>query len=379
MSESHKELLQMAKVLEQLIARGAEPRIRGPLEHLKEAAEEVGKASSGSWLGYHANVYYAHLRTPPAGANFNPEWGLMGTVFVPEKSAGDWTEHDPDQVSNLIYERAGNPNIKEFRDFDKLAGSEFSKLKSNLFSIIEIETGNFESQFLTDQKEAASKLSLISEYQYLESWKPRQVSSRDSTAMHQGIRIPPHARILAQVLSIETTMATVGSLTEIARQVASHISRQYRQPVPRSPQASRVFIGHGHSHLWRELKDFLQDKLGLAADEFNREPAAGMPIAGRLLAMLDSATIAFLVMTGEDEQLDGALRARENVVHEAGLFQGRLGFERAIVLLEEGCQKFSNNAGLVHINFPKNNIRAAFHDVREVLEREGVLETGTDE
>ena len=60
-------------------------------------------------------------------------------------------------------------------------------------------------------------------------------------------------------------------------------------------------------------------------------------------------------------------------MHEAGLFQGHLGFRRAIVLLEEGCKKFSNNAGLVHINFYKNNIRATFQDVRGVLEREGLV------
>ena len=78
-------------------------------------------------------------------------------------------------------------------------------------------------------------------------------------------------------------------------------------------------------------------------------------------------------MTGEDEQPDGQMRARMNVVHEAGLFQGRLGFARAIVLLEEGCEEFSNIAGLGQIRFPRDNIRAAFEEIREVLEREGVL------
>jgi predicted nucleotide-binding protein len=38
-------------------------------------------------------------------------------------------------------------------------------------------------------------------------------------------------------------------------------------------------------------------------------------------------------MTAEDEQADGNHHARMNVIHEVGLFQGRLGFERAIVLL----------------------------------------------
>ena len=89
--------------------------------------------------------------------------------------------------------------------------------------------------------------------------------------------------------------------------------------------------------------------------------------------MLDTAGFAFLIMTGEDEQNDGQLRARENVVHEAGLFQGRLGFTSAIILLEEGCEEFSNIIGLGQIRFLKGNIKATFEGIREVLEREGIL------
>ena len=69
-------------------------------------------------------------------------------------------------------------------------------------------------------------------------------------------------------------------------------------------------------------------------DEFNRVPVAGVTNIARLSEMLDAAAIAFLVMTAEDEMADGALQARMNVIHEAGLFQGRLGFSRAVVMLE---------------------------------------------
>jgi predicted nucleotide-binding protein len=68
------------------------------------------------------------------------------------------------------------------------------------------------------------------------------------------------------------------------------------------------------------------------------------------------------------------MQARMNVVHEVGLFQGRLGFTRVIVMLEEGCEAFSNIEGLGQIRYPKGNIRAAFHDVQLVLEREGLVE-----
>jgi predicted nucleotide-binding protein len=90
--------------------------------------------------------------------------------------------------------------------------------------------------------------------------------------------------------------------------------------------------------------------------------------------MMDEAAIAFLIMTAEDEQADGKIHARMNVIHEVGLFQGRLGFEKAIVLLEEGCEEFSNISGLGQLRFPKDNISAIFEDIRRVLEREGLIE-----
>ena len=135
----------------------------------------------------------------------------------------------------------------------------------------------------------------------------------------------------------------------------------------------KVFVGHGHSQCWRDLQNFIVNRLKLPCDEFNRIPTAGMTIPERLEQMLDQACMAFLVMTGEDEQADGKLHARMNVIHEAGLFQGRLGLKKAIILLEDGCEKFSNIHGVVEIRFPKGEIRAAFEEIREVMEREGVL------
>ena len=138
--------------------------------------------------------------------------------------------------------------------------------------------------------------------------------------------------------------------------------------------SNKLFIGHGHSLVWRELKDFIVDTLGLEYEEFNRISAAGKSTSDRLNEMLESCCVAFLIMTGEDEQADGSLRARDNVIHEVGLFQGKLGFEKAIVLLEEGCEDFSNIHGITYIPFPKGNIKASFEDIRRVLERESILE-----
>lgn len=89
--------------------------------------------------------------------------------------------------------------------------------------------------------------------------------------------------------------------------------------------------------------------------------------------MLDAASIAFIILTAEDEHADGSIRARMNVIHEVGLFQGRLGWMKAIVLLEDGCEEFSNIDGVGQIRYPKGNISAKFDEIRQVLQREGVL------
>ena len=157
-------------------------------------------------------------------------------------------------------------------------------------------------------------------------------------------------------------------------QIDEAITDHYALIHSKRAMAERVFIGHGRSLTWLQFKDFLQDRLKLKWEEFNRQPTAGITVIQRLQEMLDASVFAFLVLTAEDEHLDGSQHARENVVHEVGLFQGRLGFNRAIVLLEEGCAEFSNIYGLTQIRFSKDKIDATFEEIRRILEREKVIQ-----
>lgn len=163
------------------------------------------------------------------------------------------------------------------------------------------------------------------------------------------------------------------ALGEPAHRMAHHLGRVSTTDTSSAKSGNRVFIGHGRSPAWRELKDFLTDRLHLEWEEFNRVPVAGVWTGDRLSSMLDNASMAFLICTAEDEHADSTQHARENVIHEAGLFQGRLGFERAIILLEDSCSEFSNIHGLGQIRFPKGNISAKFEEIRNLLEREGII------
>jgi predicted nucleotide-binding protein len=163
---------------------------------------------------------------------------------------------------------------------------------------------------------------------------------------------------------------------QIEHSLSDNVDRtQVHDAVTPTSQRKAVFIGHGRSNLWRDLKDFFADRLRVPWDEFNRESTAGKSNKERLEEMLNNASFAFLVMTAEDEHSDKTMHARENVIHEIGLFQGRLGFSKAIILLEEPCTEFSNIHGLTQIRFPNGDILAKSEEIRRVLEREGILAT----
>lgn len=370
------ELFALAKRLTNAGAQGDAHKAADPLQRLIDAAEYVQRSFSGSWLGYHSRVYYEGLGPAPPGANFSQEWGLQDMSFTGLGSRGDWREFNFNEVKAHIYELAHRPDLAEARETQDNADKVFDREKSEAISIIETELTGRPDTFLTKLKGDLEKLEPLSKSEVLRRFAPKgQIMTRDMVAMGQGNQVPPHADVMADVASIHHSFGICKAAAEIANKAASHLERQGKRKAANARVGTNVFIGHGRSSAWRELKDFVQDRLSLAWDEFNRVPVAGVTNIARLSEMLDAAAIALLVMTAEDEMADGGLQARMNVVHEAGLFQGRLGFTKAIVLLEEGCAEFSNIQGLGQIRFPNGKISAAFEEVRRVLEREGLIES----
>lgn len=367
-------LLDLADRLTNVAARVDDAPFSGPLAALQSAAEAIGSSWSHSSLGYHSLVYYAGLSEPPPGAHFSPEWGLMSMMGG---STGDWREHTHDEVLQNIEARAGNPNLESFRLEARQAEQVYSDAHDDVLSILRALLRSDADEHLTSLVARVGALRLTSYSTYLKSQLPSgQIMSRDAIAIGQGIRSAPHQEVIAQVVAIRSPFVVAGSLAALCRQAARHLARIGGNVAPaegRFHLTGRVVIGHGHSPLWRELKDFVADRVGIQWDEFNRVATAGVATSDRLQQMVESSTMALLVATAEDESSAGGSTARQNVVHEIGLFQGHLGFGRAIVLLEEGCDEFSNIHGLGQIRFPKGNIAACFEDVRRVLEREGLL------
>lgn len=370
---TYRELLSIAEKMDGLAERACHEDIQRPLELLEEATKEIGRASSGSWIGYHANVYHRDLKPPPRREYFNPQLGI-------DFSSSNWIEFNAADISKAIYERAGDPDPKRVENFHSEAVEEFDQQKTYALSNLEIELSKSNDGFLANVRDRVNELSPATFERTLDGFKPPQTPpSSDEEAVYQGVRVPPHISIRVKIYMIRQTLHVVAELAKLTRRAAEHILRVIQsqqgqhEGTATGIVGTKIFIGHGSSPVWRELKDFLENTLRLQVDEFNRIPVAGKSNKERLLEMLDSATMAFLVMTAEDEQPDGQFHPRMNVVHEAGLFQGRLGFERAIVLLEDDCEEFSNIEGITQIRFPKDNIMAKSEEIRGVLRREGLL------
>ena len=369
------DLFALAGRAEDIAKLADEPAVVQTLETLEHVAKEFGKAWSGSWLGYHTCVYYLDFQTPPPGARFSQEWGFMDTYAI-RATEGEWREYAFDDVTALIYDQAGNPDLGGLESDSADAAEKAEDIQSTLISRLSSAVRRDpEDTFLAALLEGAKKPRCLSATEIAESMRPRgQMMSRDIVALEKGLRTPAHLKVLARAYALGQPFHVCRELSKVAQRAASHLSDTEKKEKAKSRIGTKVFIGHGRAAAWKDLRDFVRDRLHLPWDEFNRVPVAGFTNIARLSQMLDEAAFAFVILTAEDEQADGTLRARMNVIHEAGLFQGRLGFEKAILVLEEGCEEFSNVQGLGQLRFPKANIAAAFEQIREVLEREGLLE-----
>jgi len=139
----------------------------------------------------------------------------------------------------------------------------------------------------------------------------------------------------------------------------------------------RIFVGHGRSADWERVAAFLKGDLKLEVEEYHKTSPAGKTVPARLEEMLATSSFAIIVMSAEDELVDGKLRARQNVVHEAGLFQGRLGFHKVIILRSAGCEAFTNISGINEVQFEPDNWDEAFSKIRHALQREGLVQNSS--
>ena len=253
-------------------------------------------------------------------------------------SLGHQGQVPAEEVKQHVLRLAGNPDLSAAETAAETADDVFNHAKAEITSIFQTELERGPDGFLQSLQEQLHALQPLSPAEVAERLNQRgQVMTRDTIVLGQGTQLPSHIASKAQYRALEHSFAICKAAADIARKGASHLERKSRRQARESRVGTNVFIGHGRAGAWRELKDFIQDRIRLPWDEFNRVPVAGVANVARLSEMLDAASIAFLVMTAEDEMADGTAQARMNVILECRAFPRPAGLGRAIEMREQAA------------------------------------------
>jgi predicted nucleotide-binding protein len=334
--------------------------------------EQLENSHSRSWFGDHSATYYKDFQAPPAGRSFDVEWGFI-PGFNGSRNSG-WRIYSRDEIRSFVFKGFGEQIFFEMDTLAERVQTEMSSARNQALDVLEAISQKIKSKALDRYTQTVENdLKSYSPTDYVNGKiKSTPRMTRDSEELAKGQAVPAQVMYMSSFQSVDVNKRRASDIAVILRNVIELASLHSEEPT-KTERRRRIFIGHGRSEQWRILKDFVRDRLNLEHDEFNRISPAGLNTQERLTEMLAQCGFAFLVMTGEDMDASGLLHPRENVIHEAGLFQGELGWRRAIVLLEEGCEEFSNITGLGQIRFQKGNISSCFEEVRRVLERESIL------
>lgn len=115
---------------------------------------------------------------------------------------------------------------------------------------------------------------------------------------------------------------------------------------------NKIFIVHGHNEALKQEVARLVEKQGLEAIILSEQANRGKTIIEKFEEHSDVGA-AICLFTGDDygkakDATSENLRARQNVVFEAGFFMGKLGRENVILIADSNIEVPSDLQGVVY-------------------------------
>ena len=120
----------------------------------------------------------------------------------------------------------------------------------------------------------------------------------------------------------------------------------------KAKEYKKVFIVHGHDNGLKQEVARLVEKQGLEAIILSEQANRGKTIIEKFEEHSDVGA-AICLFTGDDygkakDATSENLRARQNVVFEAGYFMGKLGRENVIIVADKNLELPSDMQGVVY-------------------------------
>jgi len=141
-------------------------------------------------------------------------------------------------------------------------------------------------------------------------------------------------------------------------------------------QPKGVFLVHDGNPQWHVVQQFIERDCGLPTYELSAIEMGDGDLAALMQEHLGRSSFAVCLLSALMMMPGGRARADQNIVHQAGIFQGRYGFGRVAIVAEEGCDTFSNIAGLIRLDFAPGQVDTTFFELERMFEREGLISRG---
>lgn len=181
------------------------------LLNLRDIAFKLDESWSQSWIGFHSNLYFSGFQKPPSiKYRFDSEWGSINGI--PEY----WEERSYEDVVLYVEDNSGRLSLVKIQEEITPIVAEIKKIQTKILTDLPV--------FLDDDKftNEMDLLEKIKEHRWgttvqdlIKVRMPKNFVTRDSFAMQQGIRTPPHIMYQNEVFVELSKVQSIDEFLEI--------------------------------------------------------------------------------------------------------------------------------------------------------------------
>jgi len=219
-------------------------------DKMLEACRRIERSWSGSFAGWHGQMYFKNFEIPSIREKFSGEWG--GIHGIPE----GWQERGPEDVKAEIERLVGDNFLID--DFEQKSKEVLKSIKNIRDEIIILFSNLQFDQGLEKEKDIVSQIEKFkfgkTKEDFIKQNLPRTLMTRDTEALRQGI-------CLASWLYYEGVAHEAKSICEAKEEFVKIVQRFIRQMEikmtsrNKALQNSSNLLATLHPEIYKKCKD----------------------------------------------------------------------------------------------------------------------------
>ena len=189
------------------------------LSILSEIASELNNCWSQSWIGFHSNLYFQNFEKPPSWQyQFDSEWGSVNGI--PDY----WQEKSYDEVVSYIESKSEGLSLSEIHNEISPLVESIKEIQNFIVAeLVIIQKDETYSDEWETIKEIEDHKWGVAASVFIRVRVPKSLSTRDSFAVQQGIKVPPHINYESQILSEVSKIKSIEDFIKKTKQLIRKI------------------------------------------------------------------------------------------------------------------------------------------------------------